>query len=154
MIRFLNFSQWFLIILKVFIEKFRFTHTLKRFGLWKIHSQLYKKKAKSISTFDFNTTLYTTIPHNLLIKFLSKIIFFFSKSKTRSCVDIPKTSIYWTSKGCGRRYLKRQTLMPSHFSLQNAIFHWKPEVQTKDWHSYGHRPSSIFGKPLSIFFLI
>ena len=99
------------------------------------------------------------IPHyiqqflnNLLIKFLSRVIFFFSKLKTRSCVDIPKTSIYWTSKGCGRRYLKRQTLMPSHFSLQNAIFHWKPEVQTKDWHSYGHRPSSILGKPLSIYF--
>ena len=99
------------------------------------------------------------IPHyiqqflnNLLIKFLSRVIFFFSKLKTRSCVDIPKTSIYWTSKGCGRRYLKRQTLMPSHFSLQNAIFHWKPEVQTKDWHYYGYRPSSILGKPLSIFF--
>ena len=103
--------------------------------------------------------LSTLIPHyiqqflnNLLIKFLSKVIFFFSKSKTRSCFDIPKTSIYWTSKGCGRRYLKRQTLMPSHFSLQNAIFHWKPEVQTKDWHYYGYRPSSILGKPLSIFF--
>ena len=40
-----------------------------------------KKKAKSISTFDF-TTLYTTIPHNLLIKVLSEATIFVFKSKT------------------------------------------------------------------------
>ena len=32
------------------------------------------------------------------------------------------------------------------------FYHRRPSVTTKDWHSYGHRPSSILGKPLSIFF--
>ena len=40
-----------------------------------------KNKAETISTFDF-TPLYTTIPHNLLIKVL--LVTFVFKSKTRS----------------------------------------------------------------------
>ena len=39
-----------------------------------------KKKAKGISIFDL-ATLYMTIPHNLLIKFLSKVIDFVFKLK-------------------------------------------------------------------------
>ena len=37
-------------------------------------------------------------------------------------------------------------LMPSHFSSRSFI------LPTRDWHSYGHRPSSLQGKALSIFF--
>ena len=71
-----------------------------------------KKKAESISTFDF-TTLYSTIPHDLLIKVLSEVINFVFKSKTRNSIGFLKTSIYWTSKGCGRRYFTRQTFVGS-----------------------------------------
>ena len=67
-----------------------------------------KKIAKSISTFDF-ATLYTTIPHNLLIKFLSEVINFAFKSKTRNNIGFSKKLIYRTSKGCGNRYLSSQT---------------------------------------------
>ena len=60
-----------------------------------------KKKAKSILTSDF-TTLYTTIPHNLLIKVLSEVINFVFKSKTQSRIGFSNISVYWASKGCGR----------------------------------------------------
>ena len=33
-----------------------------------------------------------------------------------------------------------------------SFCHGKPIVQTRDWHSYGHRPSSVLGKPLLSFF--
>ena len=42
-----------------------------------------RKKVKSISTFDL-TTLFTTIPHNFLIKVLPEVINFSFKSKIRS----------------------------------------------------------------------
>ena len=58
-----------------------------------------KKKAKSISVFDF-TTLCTIIPHNLLIKVLSAVINFYFKSKSRNRIGFSKISIYWTSKDC------------------------------------------------------
>ena len=60
----------------------------------KLNKTKTKKKAKSISSFDF-TTLYTTIPHNLIIK----VVF---KTKTRSRIGFSNASVYWTSKGCGR----------------------------------------------------
>ena len=63
-----------------------------------------KKKAKSISTFDI-TALYTTIPHNLLIEVLSEVRNFVSQAKPRGRIGFSKTSIHWTLKGCGQRYL-------------------------------------------------
>ena len=44
--------------------------------------------------------VYTTIPHNLLIKVLSKVINFVFDSKTRSCIGFSKASIYLTSEDC------------------------------------------------------
>ena len=61
-----------------------------------------KKKTKNISTFDF-TTLYTTISHNLLVKVLSEVINFVFKAKTQSAIGFSNVSVYWASKGCGRR---------------------------------------------------
>ena len=66
-----------------------------------------KKKAKGISIFDL-ATLYMTIPYNLLIKVLSKVIDFVFKLKPWSCIGFSKTSICWKSKGYGRRYFPRR----------------------------------------------
>ena len=91
----------------------------------KIHT---KKKAKSISIFDL-ATLYMTIPHNLLIKVLSKVIDFVFKSKPWSCIGFSKTSICWTSKGYGRRYFPRRCLWDAisflitkrYFTIRNLV---------------------------------
>ena len=52
-----------------------------------------RKKAKSISTFDFST-LYTIILHKLLLKVLSEITNFVFKYKVRKRIDFSKTFIY------------------------------------------------------------
>ena len=73
----------------------------------KINAQ---KKAKSISAFEFSM-LYSTIPDKLLLKMLSEVINFVFKSKVRKRIGFSKTQIYWTSKGAGRRYFTKQTLI-------------------------------------------
>ena len=69
-----------------------------------------KKKAKSILAFEFSIS-YTTIPHKLLLKVLSKVINFVFKSKVRKRIGFSKAYIYWTSQGAGRRYFTKQTLV-------------------------------------------
>ena len=75
---------------------------------------------KSITTFDCST-LYTTILHKLL-KVLLEVINFAFKSKVRKCIGFSKTSIYWTSKGAGRRYFTKQTLINAISFLINKCF--------------------------------
>ena len=65
-------------------------------------------KKKSISTFECST-FYTTTLDKLLIKVLSEVISFVFKSKVRQHIGFSKTSIYWTSKGVGRRYFTKKT---------------------------------------------
>ena len=67
-------------------------------------------KKKSISTFE-SSTFYTTTLDKLLLKVLSVIISFVFRSKVRKHTGFSKTSIYWTSKGTGRRYFTKQTLV-------------------------------------------
>ena len=74
-------------------------------------------KKKSISTFHCST-LYTTILH----KVPSEVINFFFKSKVRKCIGFSKTSIYWTSKGAGRRYFTKKTLVNAISFLINKCF--------------------------------
>ena len=78
-------------------------------------------KKKSISTFDCST-LYTTILHKLLLKVPSEVINFFFKSKVRKCIGFSKTSIYWTSKGAGRRYFTKQTFVDAMSFLISKCF--------------------------------
>ena len=80
-----------------------------------------KKKAKSISTFDFST-LYTTILHKLLLKVLSEIINFVFKPKVIKRIGFSKTVMYWTSEGTGRRYFTKQNLVNSICFLINKYF--------------------------------
>ena len=58
-----------------------------------------------------NQFLYTSIPHNLLIKVLFGVIVFVFKSKTSSGNGFSNTSIYSPSQSCGRKCFKRQTLI-------------------------------------------
>ena len=76
---------------------------------------------KSISTFECST-FYTTTLDKLLIKVLSEVINFVFKSKVRQHIAFSKISIYWTSKGVGRRYFTKKTLVNAIFFLINKYF--------------------------------
>ena len=78
-------------------------------------------KKKSISIFECSTFCITTLD-KLLIKVLSEVISFVFKSKVRQHIGFSKTSIYWTSKGVGRRYLTKHTLVNAIFFLINKCF--------------------------------
>ena len=116
-----------------------------------------KKKAKSIATFDFSN-LFTTILHKLLIKVLPEVINFVSKSKVkkriglRSKIDI-KTSTYWTSKGAGRKYFAKQTLVSTMSFLISKCFFtigdlFLKKILVYQWvliqHHFGSNSSFIF----------
>ena len=64
--------------------------------------------AKSISTFDFST-LYTTLPHNLLIEVLNSIIDFVFDSGTRNRIGFSNNSVYWTSKAKDNLYFSKNS---------------------------------------------
>ena len=54
-----------------------------------------KEKAKSIATYDFST-LYTTLPHDNLIKRLSNVISFGFEGGNRTYIFISKKNVaYW-----------------------------------------------------------
>ena len=78
-------------------------------------------KKKSISTFQCST-FYTTTLDKLLIKVFSEVISFVFKSKVRQHIGFSKTSIYWTSKGVGRRYFTKHTLVNAISFLINKCF--------------------------------
>ena len=87
----------------------------------KLNTFSVKKKAKSISTFDFST-LYTTIPYKLLLNVLSEVINLAFKSKVRKRIGFSKASIYWTSKEAGRTHFTKQTLVKVVSFLINKCF--------------------------------
>ena len=82
-----------------------------------------RKRAKNIST------LYTTISHNLSINVLSEIIHIGFKSKVRSKIGFSPTSIYWTSKGLGKRIFTEKSLIDAitfltkscYFTIRNMV---------------------------------
>ena len=78
-------------------------------------------RKKSISTFDCST-LYTTILHKFLLEVPSEVINFFFKFKVRKCIGFSKTSIYWSSRGAGRRCITKQTLVNAISFLMNKCF--------------------------------
>ena len=80
-----------------------------------------RKNAKSLYTFDFST-LYTTIPHKLLLQVLSDIIKLVFKSNTYNRIGFSDSSTYWTKKGVGKRYLDRKsTRLNSSHSQQSRM---------------------------------
>ena len=80
----------------------------------KLNKANVKKKAKSISTFDFST-LYTTIPNKLLQQVLLEVINWPS--------NLNSENIYlWTCTEAGREYLTKQTLVNVGFFLKNNLY--------------------------------
>ena len=88
----------------------------------KINSQ---KKAKSISTFDFST-LYTTIPHHLLVHILSELIdmvFDVYVKDKKYKLGFSNTSLYFTTRGTENRYFTRSSLKDAvSFLIQKCYF--------------------------------
>jgi len=81
-----------------------------------------KKKAKRISTFDF-ATLYTTLPHDLLIETLTKIINFVFDSGCRNKLGFGNTSAYWVTRGKDNRFFTNTSLADSvSFLIKNCFF--------------------------------
>ena len=89
-----------------------------------------KKNAKNISTFDFST-LYTSIPHKLLIRVLNEIVkFVFTSKRSKSRIGFSNSSVYWTSKGVQKRYFTKTTLINAvsflisqcYFTVGNLVF--------------------------------
>ena len=81
-----------------------------------------KKNAKRISTFDFST-LYTTLPHNLLIEVLADIIEFVFKGNKKSKIGFSPTSVYWTSKGKEKRFFTKAGLIEAvTFLIKQCYF--------------------------------
>ena len=102
------------------------------------------KKTKSISDFDF-ATLYATILPNF-IKILS------SNQKLEvpllfQIINLLDIKRLW------KKMLHRTNFDWCYLIFNHKMFyHWKPSIQTRDWHSHRHRPSSITVKPLPAFF--
>ena len=101
-----------------FHNKSRFYSSFKKF--WVVQNSFpilekmdrinLKKNAKSLYTFDFST-LYTTIPHKLLIEVLSNIIKFVFKSNSNKKIGFSESSVYWTNEGVGKRYFTQKSLI-------------------------------------------
>ena len=88
-----------------------------------------KNNAKSISTFDFST-LYTKIPHDLLIQVLCEIIDFVFKGNVKNRIGFSEKSVYWTNKGVDKRFFTKASLKATveyliskcYFTVGNAVF--------------------------------
>ena len=78
-------------------------------------------KKKSISTFECST-IYTPTLDKLLIKVISEVISFVLKSKVRQHIGFSKTSIYWTFKDVGIRYVTKHTSVNAIYFLINKCF--------------------------------
>ncbi len=102
----------------------RFWVVENSFPIIKKMDQINKKhNAKNISTFDFST-LYTKIPHHLLIEVISQLIDFIFKSKsTNSRIGFSNSSVYWTTKGKDNRFFSKTTLKECvSFLIENCFF--------------------------------
>ena len=81
-----------------------------------------RRKATRISTFDFST-LYTTIPHDLLIEVLTAIIELVFKGSIKNKIGFSIKSVYWTSKGTDNRFFTKQSLIETvSFLIKNCFF--------------------------------
>ena len=81
-----------------------------------------KKKAKRISTFDF-ATLYTTLPHDLLVTVLTSIINFVFDGSCRNRLGFSAHSEYWTTTGKDDRFFTSTSLAECvSFLIKNCYF--------------------------------
>ena len=79
------------------------------------------KKAKSVMTFDF-VTLYTKIPHNLLINVLNEVIDFCFQGGLSQAIYLNKYGASWRNCAGARVYSKVCIKNAVKFSIENAFF--------------------------------
>ena len=87
-----------------------------------------RKKAKSISTFDFST-LYTKIPHDQLIATLEESIDFAFNGGSKKYLKFNDKYAYWSSKGGGLHFTKeslkvavKHLILSCYFKVGNKLF--------------------------------
>ena len=100
-------------------------------GYWVIQNseplidRIYKinkrKKAHSVMTFDF-TTLYTKIPHNLLIEALNEIVDFCFEGGNSDAVYVNEFGAYWRNSKSTRAFNKVSIKRALKFAIENAYF--------------------------------
>ena len=72
----------------------------------------------------------STLQHHIRQFLIKSYLNFVFKSKTRSRSGFSNTSVYWTSKGCGRTYFTRKTLIDAmsflitkcYITIGNLVF--------------------------------
>ena len=80
-----------------------------------------RKKAKTIATFDF-ATLYTKIPHELLIEALNSIVDFAFKGGLANAVYVNKYGASWRNSAGARVYKICDIKKALKYSIENAYF--------------------------------
>jgi len=81
-----------------------------------------RNKAKSVMTFDFST-LYTKIPHHLLIQALNEIIDFCFKGGISKAVYVTDNGASWRESEGTRAYNKSLIKLALKYAIDNAFFH-------------------------------
>lgn len=83
-----------------------------------------RKAAKSVSTFDFST-LYTNIPHSLLLEVLDEIIEFCFRGCTKDSIEVNKFGgAHWTTSISKKTNIFTKTFLTKavHFLVNNCYF--------------------------------
>ena len=80
-----------------------------------------RKKAKSISTYDF-ATLYTKIPHEQLIEALEEAIDFAFNGGSKKYLKFNDKSAYWSSKGGGQCFTKKSLKVATKHLIWSCYF--------------------------------
>ena len=80
-----------------------------------------RKRAKSMMTFDF-TTLYTKIPHHLLLEALNEIIDFSFNGGTARAVYVSKYGASWRHSADSRAYNVSAIKRAVKYAIENAYF--------------------------------
>ena len=82
-----------------------------------------KRKAKSISTFDFST-LYTKIPHNKLIKVMNEMVDFCFQGDSHKVLAVSKSGCRWvySSPKGSTIFSKKTTKLAIKYLMDNCYF--------------------------------
>ena len=78
-------------------------------------------KGKSVSTFDFST-LYTKIPHDLLLQALDEVVEFCFKGGVAEAVYVNKYGVTWRHSSGTRVYSKMAIRTAIKYAIENAFF--------------------------------
>ena len=80
-----------------------------------------RKKAKSLSTFDFST-LYTKIPHDKLLLVLNELVDFCFSGGVKKLVRVCSHSAFWTDAAHQHAFTKDSIKQALHYLMHNCFF--------------------------------